>query len=171
MPSRKSVSTDLLCLKYIEKMTEVGGFKPGEGANRLVSSIRGGPVLEQLAFEQGELEYGDYHASDRIKQQLQDWESHPPKEWRYTSHLLRDLTMFHACRPGHARKLTCWIGETLKKRAREENRILAKWLRKRISDRLRRLMGAGEYEFWFSLEATRKDREAIHAHGILDPAP
>lgn len=167
MASRKNIHADNFCLQFIEKMTEHKAFVPGRGVNPLVSKIRGMNILLELASEGRQLALT--HAPDRAtREQLEDWYKLKPRRWRYTTSLLSDIMRLHACEEGLARPMTLWIGKDLVQQSITTGKPLSKLLRKRLNDRLYRLLGKAQYDFWFQLEATRMDDKAIHAHGIVE---
>ncbi|WP_291075705.1 hypothetical protein [Hyphomonas sp.] len=92
-----------------------------------------------------------------------------PQRWADTSAELKRDMYLHSlvyCRIPH-RPICFWIGEELVAEAISEKKDLAAWMLKRISDRLKRLLGDTEFGLWFHIEHIPGEPDKLHAHGII----
>ena len=92
-----------------------------------------------------------------------------PQRWTDTSAKLKRSMYLDAllyCRIPH-RSICFWIGEELVAEATSKKKDLAAWMLKRISDRLKRLLGDTEFGLWFHIEHTPGEPHKLHAHGII----
>lgn len=92
-----------------------------------------------------------------------------PQRWADTSaELKRDMYLYsllYCCVPH--RPICFWIGEELAAEAISKKKDLAAWMLKRISDRLKRLLGDTEFGLWFHIEHVPGEPDKLHAHGII----
>lgn len=92
-----------------------------------------------------------------------------PRRWFDTTVRLRKYMLLYGVKgdPNTHRPLTIWIGKDMIAESRRTGKPLAKMLHKRLSDRLRRLLGAGNFGIWLNIEVSDKAAYALHAHGLL----
>jgi len=92
-----------------------------------------------------------------------------PKRWQDTTHINRRYMYLDAlrCEGVPYRQITFWIGRDLVEESKRSGKPLAAWLLKRLSDRLRRLLGDTEFGLWFHLEHKPDAPDKIHAHGLI----
>lgn len=92
-----------------------------------------------------------------------------PKRWQDTTHVICRYMHLDAlrCEGVPHRQITFWIGRDLIEESKLTGKPLAAWLLKRLSDRLRRLLGDTEFGLWFHLEHKPDDPDKIHAHGLI----
>jgi len=151
-----------MCLEFIENLTNFGGFKPGAGINPLVSRVRGPSIYLEMCRKLDDVTDDPYNTT------LDENRLRKPKAWRYTTHLFRDIMRLHACYEDRTRPFSLWFGNKFVADAIDTQKAIAPWARRRLNDRLRRLLGQGNYAFWFTVEGTPENKRAIHAHGILE---
>lgn len=91
------------------------------------------------------------------------------KRWEDTGKRLRGAMLIFATDGDHDRRrsFTLWIGKELIDQARSSGKPLAKIMRDRLAERLRRHLGAKQFGFWFHVERTRSDPYALHVHGVI----
>lgn len=92
-----------------------------------------------------------------------------PKRWEDLSTDAQRHYYLHClrCEAVPFRPITFWIGADLIEQSKADGKPLAAWLLKRLSDRLRRLLGDTEFGLFFHLETTPGEPHKLHAHGII----
>jgi hypothetical protein len=92
-----------------------------------------------------------------------------PKRWFDTTPRFRKCMLLYGVRgdPATHRPLTIWIGKEMIETSRATGKPLAAMLHKRLSDRLRRLLGVGNFGMWLNVESSDKAPYALHGHGLL----
>lgn len=92
-----------------------------------------------------------------------------PKRWFDTTPRFRKCMLLYGVKgdPATHRPLTIWIGKEMIEASRATGKSLAAILHKRLSDRLRRLLGAGNFGVWLNVESSDKAPSALHGHGLL----
>ena len=92
-----------------------------------------------------------------------------PQRWQYTSDFIKRYMYLDALRCAGIphRPLCFWISPEIVEEAISNKANLAAWMLKRISERLKRLLGDSEFGLWFHLEHSPGQPEKIHAHGLI----
>lgn len=165
--SRRKVTADQFMLMFTEACTKRGVYHPNTGFDDVVS-ING--VGKKIAIEL---------LKDLYEDEVKDWErgrsltSHlkkglNPREWRYTTHNFRMVWLVHVRKDNHSRPITLWPGRKLVASCVDKPESLAKRTRKILNERLRRLVGNDQYDFWLRIEAPRGKPNDVHFHGFLE---
>jgi hypothetical protein len=92
-----------------------------------------------------------------------------PQRWQYTSDYIKRHMYLDAlrCTGVPHRPLCFWISRDIVEEAISKKANLAAWMLKRISERLKRLLGGTEFGLWFHLEHKPGEPEKVHAHGLI----
>lgn len=166
-PNRKNLAADSFILMFIEACTERSLYHPDTGLDDVVSTVGVGKkiaieVLRDL-FEKevGEWEMGSSLAP-RLKKQLN------PRQWRYTNRSFRLNWMIHVRKDNNSRPMTLWPGRKLIDSCVTRSESLAQRTRKILNERLRRLVGRDQYDFWLRIEAPKGKPGDVHIHGFLE---
>ena len=92
-----------------------------------------------------------------------------PQRWNDTSPKLKRRMYLGALLASDIphRSITFWVGSKLIAQSKAKGKPLAAWLLKRISQRLKTILGDIEFGIWFHLETKPSEPDKIHAHGII----
>lgn len=149
---------------FTEACRESGGYKPSRGFNRLVIAVKGEELLEQVLSKF--LEADELRGHKKISPERERELTLPI--WRYAPIGFKRLWLFHVMTQDHARAITLWPGEKMKSDCLSQKDNLTRRARKRLNERLRRLLGAGNYNLWINMEATPFKPFDVHFHGVLE---
>ncbi|RYY87317.1 MAG: hypothetical protein EOO15_12235 [Chitinophagaceae bacterium] len=158
---RRSLDAESQVLRTIDKIADAGGLLPGGYFDqRVILELYQTIRSSGTGGEKGLLE--DTWLGG-------DGELFKPRRWYDTTPRFRKYMLLYGIK-GDAnthRPLTIWTGKDMIEASRSSDKPLAKTLHKNMTDRLRRLLGTGEFGFWFNIENSNKAPYALHAHGLL----
>lgn len=169
---RKNAHSDSQFVEIIDDITRLGGVDADGMFVR--------PVIEKYYNTIYEQRLVDIAAADRGKRKGKPTAAEiqrtrkrcaalTAKRWFDTHHRLRGATIIFATdgSPHLRSAFSLWLDPNIVAQARSEKKVLSAVIRQRLYDRLKRLLGAKQFGFWFHLERTRKDEQDLHIHGVI----
>lgn len=172
---RKDTDSDSQVVEILDFISRAGGITPGGYFSRLVVSDYFFVDYERRLRERVDRKTKKLPWTKRkVKPHLvEEYRRHcaklTAKRWEDTGRRLRGAMLIFATNGDRDRRrsFTLWIGKELIEQARSSGKPLAKIIRDRLADKLRKHLGAKQFGFWFHIERTRKDPYALHVHGII----
>lgn len=134
------------------------------------------PVIEKYSTELYEARLREIAGVNKRKPTAADIEaarrrcaSLTAKRWFDTGHRLRGAMIIFATEGDaeHRSAFSLWLDPAIVKQAQKSKKPLSAIVRQRLYDRLKRLLGAKQFGFWFHVERTRKDAYDLHIHGVI----